>query len=92
MALLHDEAIEALLQGTPWKKDGRTIVRDFEFGNFNEAVEFVNRVAVDADKADHHPDILIHSYRKVQVRITTHTEGGITMRDVELARAIDTLV
>lgn len=92
MALLHDEAIEALLQGTAWKKDGRSIVRDFEFGNFNEAVAFVNRVAVDADKADHHPDILIHSYRKVQVRISTHTEGGITMRDVELARAIDTLV
>lgn len=92
MALLHDEAIEALLQGTSWRKDGRTIVRDFEFGNFDEAVAFVNRVAEDANRADHHPDILIHGYRKVQVRITTHTEGGITMRDVELARAIDTLV
>ena len=92
MALLHDEAIEALLEGTSWRKDGRTIVRDFEFANFNDAVAFVNRVAVDADKADHHPDILIHSYRKVQVRISTHTEGGITMRDVELAKAIDTLV
>ncbi len=92
MALLHDEAIEALLEGTSWRKDGRTIVRDFEFANFNDAVAFVNRVAVDADKADHHPDILIHSYRKVQIRISTHTEGGITMRDVELAKAIDTVV
>lgn len=92
MALLHDEAIEALLEGTSWRKDGRTIVRDFDFANFNDAVAFVNRVAVDADKADHHPDILIHGYRKVQVRISTHTEGGITMRDVELAKAIDTVV
>lgn len=92
MALLHDEAIDVLLDGTLWRKDGRTVVRDFEFANFTDAVAFVNRVAIDADKADHHPDILIHSYRKVQVRICTHTEGGITMRDIELARAIDTLV
>jgi 4a-hydroxytetrahydrobiopterin dehydratase len=92
MALLHDEAIEVLLDGTAWRKDGRTVVRDFRFADFNDAVAFVNRVAVDADKADHHPDILIHGYRSVQVRISTHTEGGITMRDIELARAIDMLV
>jgi 4a-hydroxytetrahydrobiopterin dehydratase len=92
MALLHDEAIDALLRGTVWRKDGMTLVRDFEFANFNDAVAFVNRVAVDADKADHHPDILIHGYRKVQIRLTTHTEGGVTMRDIELASAIDTLV
>ena len=92
MALLHDEAIDALMEGSPWHKDGRTIVRDFEFANFNEAVAFVNRVAIDADAADHHPDILIHNYRKVQIRMSTHTEGGITMRDIELASAINTLV
>lgn len=92
MALLHDESIHALIDGTPWRKDDHTLVRDFEFANFTDAVAFVNRVAIDADKADHHPDILIHSYRKVQVRITTHTEGGITMRDIELSRAIDMVV
>ncbi|MBJ7329124.1 MAG: 4a-hydroxytetrahydrobiopterin dehydratase [Solirubrobacteraceae bacterium] len=92
MALLHDEAIETLLEGSAWHKDGRAVVRDFEFGNFNDAVAFVNRVAIDAEKAGHHPDILIHDYREVQIRISTHTEGGITMRDIELASAISTLV
>lgn len=91
MALLHDELIDALTDGTPWRKDDGALVRDFEFADFNDAVAFVNRVAVDADKANHHPDLLIHRYREVQVRITTHTEGGITMRDIDLSRAIDTL-
>jgi 4a-hydroxytetrahydrobiopterin dehydratase len=60
------------------------LVREFEFPSFADAIGFVDRVAEAADAADHHPDIDIR-YRRVLVRWTTHSAGGITERDRELA-------
>lgn len=72
-----------------WKTEEEKLVKEFEFSNFIEATEFVNKVVPLAEKADHHPDILIHSYKKVKVILFTHSENKITEKDYELAQEID---
>jgi 4a-hydroxytetrahydrobiopterin dehydratase len=67
-----------------WIDSQDALERTFELPSFREAIAFVNRVADLAEEADHHPDIAI-SYKKVTLRWTTHSEGGITDRDRELA-------
>jgi 4a-hydroxytetrahydrobiopterin dehydratase len=74
-----------------WIESGGALERVFEFATFPEAVAFVDRVALLAEQENHHPDIAI-SYRNVTLRWTTHSAGGITDRDRELARATETLV
>jgi 4a-hydroxytetrahydrobiopterin dehydratase len=74
-----------------WKKESNTWVKEFVFSNFKEALDFVNRIMPLAEEADHHPDILIHSYKKVKVMLTTHSEGKITEKDYALAEKIDKL-
>jgi len=92
MTRLDDAAIARALQELPgWQRQGEALVRDFKFKNFLEALAFVNRVAELAEAQRHHPDITIR-YNRVQLALSTHEAGGITERDVELARAIDALV
>jgi 4a-hydroxytetrahydrobiopterin dehydratase len=67
-----------------WQEVDGALQREFELPSFPEAIAFVNRVAELAEQENHHPDIAI-SYRKVTLRWTTHSEGGITERDRELA-------
>jgi 4a-hydroxytetrahydrobiopterin dehydratase len=73
-----------------WIEQGGALERTFELPSFVEAVAFVNRVAELAEQEGHHPDIEI-SYKKVTLRWTTHSAGGITDRDYELARRSDAL-
>jgi 4a-hydroxytetrahydrobiopterin dehydratase len=72
-----------------WKEEGILLVKDFEFKDFSKAVDFVNKIAKVAEKADHHPNILIHSYNKVRITLTTHSENKITEKDRKLAKEID---
>ena len=91
MALLSDDEVDAglgRLQG--WQRQGGEITRQFEFKRFPDAVAFVNRVAGAADAADHHSDIDIR-YNKVRLTLSTHSEGGITAKDLELAARADEL-
>ena len=74
-----------------WRSEGDALVRDFEFGDFAGAMAFVNRVAEAAEAADHHPDILVHGWNKVRLTLSTHSQGGVTDADHELARTIDGL-
>jgi len=74
-----------------WKIKGKMLVKEFEFTNFSEAVTFVNKILPLAEKANHHPDLLIHSYKKVKIMIYTHTENKITDKDYSLAKKIDGL-
>ena len=74
-----------------WRETDGALERSHEFGSFVEAIAFVNRVAELAESEDHHPDIAI-SYRTVTLRWTTHTAGGVTDRDRELAARSDELV
>jgi 4a-hydroxytetrahydrobiopterin dehydratase len=77
------------LQTLPgWTGDGKSIVRVFQFGNFLEAIEFVNKIAVAAETANHHPDILIN-YNKVTLTLVSHDSGGVTRRDIGMAGKIN---
>jgi 4a-hydroxytetrahydrobiopterin dehydratase len=73
-----------------WTAIDGALERAFELGSFADAIAFVNRLAALAERENHHPDIAI-SYRRVTVRWVTHSAGGITERDHELAIATDSL-
>ena len=91
---LGDAAREKALQGlNGWIYDEATdaITHHFKFKNFSEAFSFMTRVALAAEKADHHPD-WSNSYNKVTVTLSTHAAGGLTHSDIELAGRIDKLL
>jgi 4a-hydroxytetrahydrobiopterin dehydratase len=91
MARLSDEEIdERLAELDGWKREGEAIQRTFELGDFKGSVDFVNRLTPEAEDMNHHPDLAI-SWNQVTVTITTHSEGGLTENDFELARRIATL-
>ena len=77
-----------------WKngEGNESIEREFEFSNFNEAVEFINKVAKIAELEEHHPDILLHNYKKVKITLTTHKAGGLTEKDFIVAEKINELI
>lgn len=93
MTLLSDAEIEQRLAGVPdWRAGEQgTIVRDQQFANFADAMAFVNSVAQAAEIANHHPDILLHGWNKVRLTLSTHSQGGLTDADFELAARIDAL-
>ncbi len=85
MALLDDSEISDFLAANPgWERRGQTITRTFEFEDFVGSIGFVAEVAVLAEKANHHPDIDIR-WNKVTLALSTHSEGGITSKDLDLA-------
>lgn len=87
--LINDDDVRGRLQSMPeWRMEGQTIVREFTFSGFPEAVAFVDRLVAPAEAADHHPDLEIH-YRRVIVRYSTHSEGGLTALDFAGAAAAD---
>jgi 4a-hydroxytetrahydrobiopterin dehydratase len=92
MARLEDGELRLLLRDLEgWKHLGDAIHKDFTFPGFTAAIAFVNRVAELATDAGHHPDLEIH-YSRVVVSLSTHDEGGVTQRDVDLASRIDGVV
>ncbi len=92
MARLDRDEIERRLSGLDgWLLDDGAIVKRFRCGDFAGSVELVNRAAPIAEEMNHHPDLAI-SWDKVTVTISTHSEGGLTAADFELARRIDALV
>ena len=89
MAKLNEEEIQIALEKlAQWMRDGNSIRRTFEFNDFVEAMKFVNRVADLAESAWHHPDIDIR-WNKVTLTLSTHSEGGLTVKDFDLAEHID---
>ena len=91
MAKLKASEIKAALAQVPaWKRRGAVISRKFEFKDFVGAMKFVNAVAKAAEKAQHHPDIDIR-WNKVTLALTTHSEGGLTKKDFQMAAKIDAL-
>jgi 4a-hydroxytetrahydrobiopterin dehydratase len=91
MPLLSNDEIERRLDDLPeWRRDGDAIKRQFKFGDFTGSVDFVNRIAPPAEEMSHHPDISI-SWNKVDLTLSTHSEGGLTENDFELAARIDSL-
>ncbi|MGB1008464.1 MAG: 4a-hydroxytetrahydrobiopterin dehydratase [Thiolinea sp.] len=89
MSNLDVEQLETLLSGlNGWQVQDGKLHKVFEFQDFAEAFAFMTRVALVAEKADHHPD-WSNSYRKVVIDLVTHSTGGITQKDIDLARTID---
>ena len=90
MALLEEDAIEEALRGLAWDREGLELVKVVTRADFAEAMGFVNEVAGLAEAMNHHPDITIR-WNTVNLRLSTHSAGGITDKDVALASQIDGL-
>lgn len=86
---ISDAEIATALDDLPlWQRDGDVIRRVFDRGDFTGAVEFLNAILPLAELAGHHPDVEI-SWKDVTISLTTHSAGGLTAADFELARQID---
>ena len=86
--LLSVEEIDDQVASLPgWRGSAEEIVREYEFGDFPTAITGVDRVAVEAEDMNHHPDIDIR-WRRVTFRLSTHSAGGVTQLDIELAHRI----
>ena len=91
MAVLSDDEIRTRLEGLAgWEVGDAAIAKDYRFDTFPQAVAFVVAVAFAAETANHHPDLDIR-YNRVHVELSTHSEGGVTENDVDLAEAIEAL-
>ena len=91
MSLLPDNEVEAFIEAHPnWSRADKEITRTYEFEDFNESMGFVTRMAMEAEKANHHPDIDIR-WNEVTLTLSTHSEGGLTAKDLELADTADGL-
>ena len=89
MALLEDSDINSKLGDlNGWERSGNEITKSYKLANFIASIGFVNKAAILAEKADHHPDILIQ-YSTVVITLSTHSEGGITEKDFNLAGEIE---
>src|SRR5581483_2010485 len=89
MPALTTAEVDSRLSSRPgWTREGDEIRKQFTFRDFRQAMAFVNRVADAANTADHHPDITIN-YNRVTMSLSTHSEGGVTQKDFDLAAAID---
>jgi 4a-hydroxytetrahydrobiopterin dehydratase len=90
MARLDDDAISAALAGLQWVREGDELIKTVKLADFSAALAFVNAVGALAEAANHHPDIDIR-WNTVMLRLSTHSAGGLTAKDLELAAAIDNL-
>lgn len=86
--LTDKELSDALKDLKKWQQEDDCLIREFEFDNFIAAFAFMTRVAMRAEKIDHHPD-WSNSYNTVRIALTSHDAGGLTARDLALADAID---
>ncbi len=92
MNTLHEDTVRTALEDLDgWELAGDRIRRELSFPGFREAIDFIVRVADLADAAEHHPE-LHNVYANVTIELTSHDAGGITQRDIALARAIDDVV
>jgi 4a-hydroxytetrahydrobiopterin dehydratase len=92
LAVLSQAEVQARLTDLEgWRSADGAIEREWKLDDFAAAIAFVNRVAELAERANHHPDILIHGWNKVRLTLSTHSEGGLTESDFALAARIDGL-
>ena len=92
MTILNKDEISKKLSAFPeWDFEKRQIGKEFKFKDFVEALSFVNKVGTFAEEMNHHPDILLHSWNKVKITVSTHSEGGVTQKDFKLAEKIESI-
>ena len=91
MKLLTDEEIKKHLEFLEdWQLDGNAIKREWIFKDFSEAMDFINMIAVMAENYNHHPEIY-NVFNRVSLRFSTHDAGGITEKDITIAKEINKL-
>lgn len=91
MKKLTNQEIQDRMNEIPnWRLEEDSIVRDWSFNDFSEAMDFINQIARLAEDHDHHPE-LFNVYNKVTLKFSTHDAGGLTNRDFKIARDIDSL-
>jgi 4a-hydroxytetrahydrobiopterin dehydratase len=89
---LSDADIQRKLTGLKgWQREGDAITKEFVLGGFTEATKFIAKLAPPANAMDHHPDVQLYRYKRVKIILTTHSAGGITQNDFDLAAKIDAL-
>ncbi|MDR3625584.1 MAG: 4a-hydroxytetrahydrobiopterin dehydratase [Ignavibacteriaceae bacterium] len=87
--LIESEISTKLKKMTGWEFHSNSITKKFELKDFKSALAFVNKIGGEAEKMDHHPDIFMHSWNKVKITISTHSAGGVTLNDFNLAKKIE---
>ncbi len=92
MAVLNENEIKSRLSGlSNWNYSENQIGKEYQMKDFSEALSFVNKVGTFAEEMGHHPDILMHSWNKVKITVSTHSEDGVTEKDFQLAEKIESL-
>jgi len=90
MKLINIEEINKKLQDLPgWSLVDNSIQKEFTLKDFVDALGFLMKIGFLAEKHDHHPDLFLHSWNKVKIIISTHSEGGLTEKDFNLAEQIE---
>lgn len=87
--LNQDQINTNLSKLSGWIFENESILKQFQFKDFIEALSFVNAVGLESEKMDHHPDILMFGWNKVKITISTHSAGGVTEKDFSLASKIE---
>ena len=88
MILSNEQLEQFLIELAEWRVKDEKLFRVLRFKDFNNAIEFMNQVAISAEAMNHHPE-WSNVYNKVEIYLVTHSEGGITQLDIDLAREID---
>lgn len=86
-----EEIIDRIADYEGWVQEGAWLIKQFQFDDFSDAIEFVDDVAAVADDLDHHPNISVQNYSEVVLSITSHEAGGITEKDFEFVERVQEL-
>lgn len=87
--LSEDEIRNRVNELGGWSLSNNSIIKEFQLNNFSDAIAFIVKIAIEAEKIDHHPDILLYGWNKVRITLSTHAVGGITENDINLAHKIN---
>ena len=90
--LSEGEIAQRLAASKGWRREGEAITREFVLAGFTEAAQFIAKIAPIANAMDHHPDVQLYRYKRVKIILTTHSAGGLTQNDFDLAARIDALM
>jgi 4a-hydroxytetrahydrobiopterin dehydratase len=90
MDLLKTEEINARIKNlNGWNYSNNALQKEYSKNDFADAISFIVKTGIEAEKMDHHPDLFLHSWNKVDVTLSTHSAGGVTENDFKLAEIIE---
>jgi 4a-hydroxytetrahydrobiopterin dehydratase len=87
--LSPEEITKGMNKIDDWFYVDKSLEKEFKLKNFADSLAFIIKIGIEAEKMDHHPDLLLHSWNKVKITLSTHDAGGVTENDIKLAQIID---